>query len=331
MTMDLPNLVVLDVGHGNCAVLSDTKGVTIIDAGPKDTLLEFLEYRKITEISAILISHADEDHIAGVPSVLLAEDITVLEVYINPDSGKRGKHWTAFRSAVKYAKQKKGTRTKTQLTTENSTLNFGNVDIEVLAPEPEDAVSGPGGVDLDGKKLTSNAMSAVIRLVKDGEPLVILPGDIENRSIETWLSESADAKATVLVFPHHGGTLHPTNTSKIVKSLCENIQPEYVIFSNGRGKHDTPRKEVVEIIRSELSNVRILCTQLSELCSTKVPGHIHDHLNDIPAAGLGTNSCCAGSIIIDLSKSKLDVKPNEKVHRAFSEIAAPDSLCSGDN
>ena len=134
MTMDLPNLVVLDVGHGNCAVLSDTKGVTIIDAGQKDTLLEFLEHSKITEISAILISHADYDRVAGVPSVLLAENITVLEVYINPNSGKRGRHWTAFRSALKDAKQKKGTRIKTQLTTENSTLNFGSVDIEILAP-----------------------------------------------------------------------------------------------------------------------------------------------------------------------------------------------------
>lgn len=331
MTMDLPNLVVLDVGHGNCAVLTDDKGVTIIDAGHKDTLLEFLERQKITEISAILISHADEDHIAGVPSLLLAEDITVLEVYINPDSGKRGKHWMAFRSALEYAKQKKGTRIKTQLTTENSTLNFGSIDIEVLAPEPENAVSGPGGVDLEGKNLTSNAMSAVIRLVKIGEPLVILPGDIENRSVETWLSESADAKAAVLVFPHHGGTLHPTNTSEIIRCLCENIQPEHVIFSIGRGKHNTPREEVVEVIRSELPKVRILCTQLSELCATKVPEEIPDHLNDIPAAGLNTNSCCAGSIIIDLSKSEPDVKPNEKYHRAFREKAAPDSLCFGDN
>jgi competence protein ComEC len=327
--MDLPNLVVLDVGHGNCAVLSDTKGVTIIDAGQKDTLLEFLEHSKITEISAILISHVDDDHIAGVPSLLLAEDITVREVYINPNSGKRGRHWTILRSALKYAK--KETRIKTQLTTENSTLNFGSVDIEVLAPEPEDAVSGPEGVDLEGKKLTSNAMSAVIRLVKDGKPLVILPGDIENRSIETWLSGNAEAKAAVLVFPHHGGTLHPANTSKIVKCLCENIQPEYVIFSIGRGKNNTPREEVVEVIRSELPKVRILCTQLSDLCATKVPGDIPDHLNDIPAAGLNTNSCCAGSIIIDLSKSELDVKPNEKDHRAFSVIAAPDSLCFGDN
>jgi len=325
---DLPNLVVLDVGHGNCAVLSDTEGVTIIDAGQKDTLLEFLEQNEITEILTVLISHADDDHIAGVPSLLLADEITVCEVYINPDSGKRGKHWKSFRSALKYARQRKGTKINTQLTTVLSdTLSSGRIDIEVLAPEPEYAVSGANGVDLKGNKLTSNAMSAVIRLLKDGEPLVILPGDIENRSIETWLSEHADAKATVLIFPHHGGTLHPNNTSQIVRCLCENVLPEYVIFSIGRGKHNTPREEVVEAIRSVLPTTRILCTQLSDLCASKVPDIPPNHLNDIPADGRLNNSCCAGSIIIDLSTSKPQVKPEEKEHIAFGRIAAPTSLC----
>ncbi len=38
--MDLPELIVLDVGHGNCAILLDTKAVTVIDCPPAITLLE---------------------------------------------------------------------------------------------------------------------------------------------------------------------------------------------------------------------------------------------------------------------------------------------------
>ena len=30
---DLPELLILDVGHGNCAILRDTMAVTIIDCG----------------------------------------------------------------------------------------------------------------------------------------------------------------------------------------------------------------------------------------------------------------------------------------------------------
>ena len=326
--MDLPNLVVLDVGHGNCAVLSDTKGVMIVDAGQKDTLLQFLEQHGIIEISAIFISHADDDHIAGVPSLLLDKKITVQEVYINPDSGKQGKHWKAFRSAIKVARQQKGTKVNTQLTTVlNGKLKLGSIDIEVLAPEPEYAVSGPEGIDLEGKKLTSNAMSAVIRLVKDSTPLVVLAGDIENRSIETWLSEDSDSKAQVLVFPHHGGKLHPSKTSEIVSHLCKKIEPECVIFSNGREKHDTPRKEVIETILSNLPDVNILCTQLSEHCASEILSIQPSHLNELPSTGAYYGNCCAGSITIDLSKSKPVVNPNQKCHRDFIKKAAPTALC----
>jgi beta-lactamase superfamily II metal-dependent hydrolase len=39
----LADLTVLDVGHGNCAVLRDERGTVIFDAGQGDTLVEFLE------------------------------------------------------------------------------------------------------------------------------------------------------------------------------------------------------------------------------------------------------------------------------------------------
>ena len=41
--MDLPELIILDVGHGNCAILLDTKAVTVIDCPPAITLLDTLE------------------------------------------------------------------------------------------------------------------------------------------------------------------------------------------------------------------------------------------------------------------------------------------------
>ena len=44
------SLAILDVGHGNCAVLRDRRGVVVIDAGPGSSLLEFLTEHKITNI-----------------------------------------------------------------------------------------------------------------------------------------------------------------------------------------------------------------------------------------------------------------------------------------
>ena len=67
--MDLPELIVLDVGHGNCAVLRDREAVTVIDCPPPaTTLVETLEVLDINIIDQILISHADIDHAGGLPS-----------------------------------------------------------------------------------------------------------------------------------------------------------------------------------------------------------------------------------------------------------------------
>jgi len=69
--MSLPELIIFDVGHGNCALLRDTNGVVLIDCPPGNILMEALKKFAITEISHVLISHADQDHIAGLPQLLL--------------------------------------------------------------------------------------------------------------------------------------------------------------------------------------------------------------------------------------------------------------------
>jgi beta-lactamase superfamily II metal-dependent hydrolase len=53
------------------------------------TLIETLEHLSIREISHILISHADEDHIAGIIDILLDRNIKVTNIYINSDAQKK--------------------------------------------------------------------------------------------------------------------------------------------------------------------------------------------------------------------------------------------------
>src|SRR5579884_2486781 len=66
MRMDLPELIVLDVGHGNCALVRDIHGTIIIDCPLGSTLMKTLRQLNIREIASVLLSHADEDHIGGV-------------------------------------------------------------------------------------------------------------------------------------------------------------------------------------------------------------------------------------------------------------------------
>lgn len=68
--MDLPELIILDVGHGSCALLRETNSTIVIDCGPNATLIDVLDHLNIRDISTILISHADQDHIGGVIDIL---------------------------------------------------------------------------------------------------------------------------------------------------------------------------------------------------------------------------------------------------------------------
>jgi competence protein ComEC len=56
--MKRPSLVVLDVGHGNAAVLFDSGGLIVIDAGKGGVLIDFLREQGITEVDILLVSHA---------------------------------------------------------------------------------------------------------------------------------------------------------------------------------------------------------------------------------------------------------------------------------
>ncbi|SRR6266487_312414 len=82
--IDLPELLILDVGHGNCAILRDTMAVTVIDCGYDGvTLIQTLDRLGIEAVDHVLISHADIDHIGGL--VPLIKEIPVHNVYMNAD------------------------------------------------------------------------------------------------------------------------------------------------------------------------------------------------------------------------------------------------------
>src|SRR5689334_18389112 len=86
-------LAILDVGHGNCAVLRDDKGVLVVDAGPGSGLLQYLSDKHIRHVDVLLLSHADKDHIGGAAQLLASKTVTVGRVCLNTDSAKGSEIW----------------------------------------------------------------------------------------------------------------------------------------------------------------------------------------------------------------------------------------------
>ncbi len=324
-----PNLTILDVGHGQSVVLQDARGTVIFDAGSGSTLLEFLHDSAITEIDAVIISHADADHLSGLLSLLTSATVQVRQVFLNSDATKDSDIWEDLRYAISDATTRASTNVTVGVTTTTRAQEFerGDLEIEILYPAPALAMAGPGGSDLKGRKLTSNSMSIVTRVSYQSIPRLLLTGDIDAVGLENLLESLPSPRSDVLVFPHHGGRPSRADPAKFASTLGQAVQPNVVVFSIGRGKYQTPRPEIVEGIRRTLPEVTIACTQLSAHCAASVPSDPPNHLASIVARGRMHRSCCAGSIRLILESSSIRHLPSLESHQDFVAANAPSALC----
>ena len=315
--MDSPKLVVLDVGHGNAAVLHDSDGLVVFDAGLGVTLDEYLQSCNATTIVALLISHSDADHLAGASNILLSEDIEIQAVYLNPDADKSSVAFTSFRKALASSIRRNGTQVHTQLTTTTGvSITAGEVSIEILAPGPSLATAGNGGRDLKGRRIRSNTMSVVARLSLAERHGALLAGDIDEIALEHLLAENEEIEAEALVFPHHGGRPGTGDPAVFAAILANAVKPDLILFSTGRGrKNINPHPSIVSALLQVVPDAHIGCTQLSILCSASTSDDTR-HLSDLTAAGRTEGRCCIGTVEIGFSQNR-EVFPILQTHSDF--------------
>ena len=318
-------LSILDVGHGNAAVLQDGRSVVVVDAGPGSALLEFLDRERIRRIDVLLLSHADKDHIEGVVGLLASSNVTIGHVRLNSDAAKESKLWDDLLFELDEANRRGTLKFDVSLTESHSgQFDTRAVRVEIVGPSPYLAGRGPGSKDRRGRVLTANSMSAVIRLVtRSHSPVALLCGDVDEVGLDNLMQAGKDLSAEVMVFPHHGGGGSPS-LARFVGRLCTAVRPRTVVFSLGRGMFETPRPEVVTAVRRTLPKARIVCTQLSEHCSATAPSGGAGHLTELFALGRERGHCCGGTVAVDGSGK---VGPATRAHRRFIAREAPTALC----
>jgi beta-lactamase superfamily II metal-dependent hydrolase len=323
-------LSILDVGHGNTTVLEDEHGVVVIDAGPGSSLLEFLKQEGIGRVDVLLISHADKDHIEGLLALVTCEEFEIGRVRLNTDPrvGREGKLWKTLLYALDKSHLERKVDFDVHLTeADTGTFNQGSVDIQILAPTLGIAGIGPGGTDFKGRELSSNSMSVVIKLVHDGIPLALLPGDMDGVGLDNIVESGHDCRAYILIFPHHGGRPGAADITAFTERICRLVEPRCVIFSIGRNQHGTPRPEVVSTIKTHLPDARIACTQLSLHCAAELPSITdHTHMTNRFSKGREKNQCCAGTFVVDFEDIE-NLLPHREAHQEFIRINAPSALC----
>ena len=306
-------------------MVEDPPHVAVIDGGRGNSLLRFLAQQGITQIDTVLVSHADADHFGGISLLLSDPKFQVRRVLLNPDA--RGTAlWQDFESVMADAKDR-GVAFELELTDAKSVdLGSGVVRVEVLAPSQELAMRTAHGRTPDGRKLTPNTMSAVVRVWSEDVPRILIAGDIGQVGLDSLISNNPDIRADVLVFPHHGGRPEGATPEKFADTLTTAVAAKLVVFSIGRVNYRNPRPEIVSAVLNASSEIHIACTQLSEHCADGLPESAKS-LHSAFSKGTAANACCAGSIEVHLEPEETGYLPTRDAHLRFIDANAPTALC----
>jgi len=316
--------VLLDVGHGNCAVIRSGGMVAIVDSGSSNALEQHLLNEEISFVDFFFLSHADQDHIQGAMGVMASDRFSVGAVYVNADAGKTSQLWDDLLWELDNAATEDRTNVHIGLTPADGPFSVGNVKLRVLGPGPYLCGHGVGGRYLGGKRISSNSISAVIAVEHDNACRVLLTGDVDKIGIDDLQRRAEPLTTDVLVFPHHGGQAKGASPRLFASTLSELTQAGTTVFSTGRAATwANPDPEIVRGVLDILGTQRILCTQLSRHCS-KSKGESSGHLLPVVSRGRERNECCAGSIIVPHRGS---VKPHRRIHKSFIRRAAATPLC----
>lgn len=207
----------IDVGQGDATLITVGGERLLIDGGRSQARIEErLVALGITEIHAVLSTHPDADHVAGLVRVLQLYDAR--RVYLN------------------------GAESSTQTYTSYLALAAAS-DAEVTVLQHGDAIP-LGGLTLDvlhpaGLTGDSNADSLVV-LLSCGTVDVLLTGDATVASEASMLAAGVLFDIDVLKVGHHG-----SNTST-GQPFLDVVRPEYAVISAGmNSQYGHPHAEVV--------------------------------------------------------------------------------------
>lgn len=314
-------MIILDVGHGNCAIVRGAGCTAVIDSPAGSALLDTLDQLGVTHVEHAFISHADADHIHGILALLTSTRITVGCLYLNPDRDRKSTVWQDLVAAVAVASRTGKFRTVPSLTVETPDFAVGDICLRIVSPSAALALSANGGGAPEGGTNTANSLSAVIKVERYPKVGVLLAGDLDVVALKDIQASNANLEASALVYPHHGGLPGTNKAASFAVTLLSLVQPDRVFVSNGRNKHSNPRADVVGAILDH--GCGLACTQLATACGEATATA---HLEDWPASGKGSHHSCAGTVSLTLTEH--GAVRDEKAEASFrdfisSQVASP--------
>ena len=256
VTLSLPSLSIadsklavhfLDVGLGDSIFISLPDGDNILvdtgdaAAGPK--IVNYLKSEGINHIDNLITTHAHDDHMGGIFSLLSEFKVTVFY-----DNGFNNFRNTMYRT---YIASVRSDLSKYRILQAGESLIFGAVIIDILNP-----VLPPTG--------NLNEDSIVLKLTY-GEIKILLTGDMGRRGETRFLNSGIKLKSHILKVSHHGDS----DSSSI--DFLNKVSPDFAIISVANDKeHARPHDKA--IARLLESGAKIYRTDMNGTVIVKTDG-----------------------------------------------------------
>lgn len=219
-SQDNVRLSLIDVGLGQSALISLPGGHRwLVDGGRGSETFDmgeavvapYLTYGRPPRLDGVFMSHPDVDHSYGLPFILSRFDVGAFYtngMFPRGRTGKRLQEVLYKEGIVPVA------------LTAGQVVELGDeISLEVLHPAS------------DFKKSRANERSLVLRLIRKGKALALIPGDVERDGIKALLASGVPIDAEVLVLPHHG------SKASLVPGFFGRVLPEAALCSNGYLNH----------------------------------------------------------------------------------------------
>jgi len=224
-------LTLLDVGQSQALLVSAPNGRRVLVDGGGTASRTFdmgrsvvgptLAWGRPPRLDAVVMTHPDADHAQGLGHILRRFRVERFITNGQWPGGVVGETFDAALAAGAPAPETFGPGDRLEL--------GSGVWLEALHP----------AADFPGNK--TNERSLVLRLVWNGEPLALLPGDVQREGIEDMIERGRDLRAQVLVLPHHG------SKSSLSGMLYESVAPVQALVSCGYLNHFRfPNQAVVD-------------------------------------------------------------------------------------
>ncbi|MEF8815733.1 MAG: DNA internalization-related competence protein ComEC/Rec2 [Salinibacter sp.] len=228
------DVVFFDVGQGDAALLKTSSGQhVLVDTGPRSpsgaaaefTVLPFLKRWGIRELDLVVVSHSDEDHLGGLPTLL--REVSVGRVVHNGRPTD-----TELYEEARDLLHREGVPDRA--VHRGDTLQSGpSIHVRAVGPLSSQDDGGAG-----------NDASVVLR-VEYGGVDILLPGDIEvDAERDLVRMYGKQLRSHIVKVPHHGS--ETSSTPDFVQSVGR-VEETHAVVSVGRNaQYGMPNDEVLQ-------------------------------------------------------------------------------------